>query len=168
MMLNPLAKKLNRNRPPDTQHHETAPSLEITRIQDEPEIPVSNTPATSSATVPAVRENHAAPGNLLGITEIFVPTTETVYADIVFVHGLTGKSYDTWYHAATRTHWPGQLLSKDIKDARLLAYGYDADVTSFWAPTSSNRLAQHAENLVAAIAGYREDTETVSHHSLKR
>lgn len=165
-MFNPFTSKRKRNQFPGTQQHEIALSLDITPVQGNTGIPVPNIPGTSPAIVPAVCESHADPTNPLGITEIFVPKSKWVYADIVFVHGLTGRSYDTWYHAETKTHWPSQLLSKDIECARLLAYGYDVDVTSFWTPTSSNRLAQHAENFVAALEGYREDTETVSHPCL--
>jgi hypothetical protein len=97
--------------------------------------------------------------NSLGITELH--DCESAQVDLVFVHGLTGKSYATWLHKATNTHWPSQLLHKDIDDIRILAFGYDADVASYWGGASENRIAEHAENLVGQLTGHREETDTV-------
>lgn len=51
--------------------------------------------------------------------------------DIVFVHGLIGNAYDTWLHKGTKVYWPSELLRQDIPDARILSFGYDADVVNF-------------------------------------
>lgn len=63
--------------------------------------------------------------------------------DIVFVHGLTGNAYKTWLHKDTRVHWPSELLWQDIPDARILSFGYDADIVNFWNPASNSRLSNH-------------------------
>lgn len=80
--------------------------------------------------------------------------------DIVFVHGLTGNAYNTWLHKDTRVHWPSQLLRQDIPDARILSYGYDADIVNFWNPASNSRLSSHAENMVGDLVRKRERTST--------
>lgn len=80
--------------------------------------------------------------------------------DIVFVHGLTGNAYSTWLHEDSGTHWPSRLLGQDIPDARILSYGYDADIVNLWNPVSNSRLSNHAENMVGDLARYRERTDT--------
>lgn len=77
------------------------------------------------------------------------------------VHGLTGSSSETWLHKPTDLHWPTDLLSKDIDDARILAFGYDADVVNFWNPVSQNRISNHAGNLLGDLSNLREETGSV-------
>ncbi|KAI9669728.1 MAG: hypothetical protein M1831_007424 [Alyxoria varia] len=83
--------------------------------------------------------------------------------DIVFVHGLTGNAYSTWYHKETKTHWPSQLLGKDISNSRILSFGYDADVLNILGgkgPASNSRLSNHAESLIGTLADERERSST--------
>ena len=84
--------------------------------------------------------------------------------DIVFVHGLTGNAYNTWLYKETGIHWPSEFLWQDLPDARILSFGYDADVVNIWsgAPASNNRLSNHAESLVGKLVRerIRSDTET--------
>lgn len=58
-------------------------------------------------------------------------------------------------------HWPTTLLSEDISDARILAFGYDADVVNFWNPASGNTIRNHAENMLGCLARQREETNSV-------
>ena len=81
--------------------------------------------------------------------------------DIVFIHGLTGSSYNTWCDPESGVHWPRDLLKTDIPEARIICWGYDADVTSFWGHASKNRLSEHAQNLLGDLARLREDTNSV-------
>ena len=48
-------------------------------------------------------------------------------------------------------HWPSQFVRIDISDARILAFGYDADVMEFWSQSSENRLGEHNKNLLGEI-----------------
>jgi hypothetical protein len=88
--------------------------------------------------------------------------TSDEITSIVFVHGLTGSTYGTWLNTQTGVHWPSALLAYDIGDARILTFDYDANVTHFWSPTSQNRINDHAENMLGALARLRERTDSVS------
>jgi hypothetical protein len=68
--------------------------------------------------------------------------------------------YGTWYHEAANTHWPRELLKEDIPDARILAFGYDADVTNWYKAASVNRIGNHAESLLGDVTRFRERTKT--------
>lgn len=59
-------------------------------------------------------------------------------------------------------YWPTTLLSRDIADARILSFGYDADIVNFWNSASQNRLGNHAENMLGALARRREQTNSAS------
>lgn len=73
---------------------------------------------------------------------------------IVFVHGLTGNREKTWTHR-NGTFFPGHLLSQDFPRARIMTFGYDADVVRFWTITSSNRLDDHGKSLAYALLDQR-------------
>lgn len=80
---------------------------------------------------------------------------------IVMVHGLTGSTGSTWLHKDSGVHWPTTILTQDLPDARILAFGYDADILNFWNPTSQNRIGNHAEALLGDLSHLRDKTETV-------
>lgn len=103
--------------------------------------------------------------NKLGCHVLYDPSTElAAVVDVVFVHGLTGTSFNTWCRPedgdVPAVHWPHDLLSKDIPDARIISFGYDADVAGIWNPASTNCAANHAENLLGGVTRLRERTET--------
>ena len=64
-----------------------------------------------------------------GIKVLHNPPSAVV--DIVFVHGLTGNAYTTWLHGRS-IHGPRDLFSEDLANARIMTFGYDADVVKFW------------------------------------
>lgn len=97
-------------------------------------------------------------GDNYGIIVLYNNLDATV--DIVFVHGLMGNAYNTWLHQSTNIHWPGQLLSQDLPDVRILSFGYDADIVHLWNPASTNRLSNHAQNMVGELVRQRERTDT--------
>jgi len=79
--------------------------------------------------------------------------------DIIFVHGLTGDSYNTWLEAESGIYWPVHLLSKDVPDARIMTFGYDADVTKFLGPVSQNNLCNHASALLKELAAVQSEDD---------
>ncbi|KAI8634401.1 hypothetical protein F5Y19DRAFT_210212 [Xylariaceae sp. FL1651] len=118
-------------------------------------------PATGPSATLELKEN-----GQLGLTILYEPPPGLAPAvDIVFVHGLTGNSYNTWCYSNELdgifdVHWPEHLLKVDIPDARILSFGYDADVVGLWNPASNNRVANHAENLLGDVTRLRERTNS--------
>jgi hypothetical protein len=90
-----------------------------------------------------------------------LPLCQLTLCSIVFVHGLTGNREETWTEKSAAQPWPGLLLPKDIPEARISTFGYDADVAKFLGTASQNRIRDHGRNLLADIADLRENSDTV-------
>ncbi len=95
----------------------------------------------------------------LGLQVISQPESPAV--DIVFIHGLTGSSYNTWL-SENNVYWPTELLLADIPDARIMTFGYDADVTKLLGPVSQNSVRDHAADLIGDLSATRNEDGTVS------
>ena len=67
------------------------------------------------------------------ITEVYSHPAAKV--DIILVHGLNGHPRQTWT-AKNNVFWPTDLLPKSVK-ARILVYGYNADVYTFGSSKSA-------------------------------
>ncbi|KAM0795973.1 hypothetical protein BDR22DRAFT_812731, partial [Usnea florida] len=80
---------------------------------------------------------------------------------IVFVHGLTGKRTKTWLADGAARPWPQELLAKKIPEARILTYGYDADVAHFLKPAGQNTVLEHATNLNGDLTDLRLQTDSL-------
>ncbi|KAF2431165.1 hypothetical protein EJ08DRAFT_696835 [Tothia fuscella] len=89
----------------------------------------------------------------LGIKVLYSPDEPSI--DVIFVHGLTGRQLSTWTAEGATAPWPKLLLSQDIPEARISAFGYDADVYKFLGQPGQNKIRQHATNLLAAVADMR-------------
>ena len=90
--------------------------------------------------------------------DIYMRTLNLQWLSIVFVHGLTGDRERTWTAAQASKCWPELLLTQDLPQARIIMYGYDADVVNFWNPASQNRIADHSQKLLTSLANLRERT----------
>ena len=98
------------------------------------------------------------------------------------MHGLFGHPRKTWTATAARVEktgaeraqdhpagqstehsahedgvfWPKTLLPAIVPDAKILTFGYDANVGGFFSSTSQNTIHQHAENLLSDLADLRD------------
>lgn len=97
-----------------------------------------------------------------GLRQLYQPADGLkAVADIVFIHGLTGRSEKTWLDKQSGVYWPIDLLATDVPNARILAFGYDADVVKLLGAVSQNNLQSHAEALLSDLAALRDETNTV-------
>ncbi|KAL9606062.1 MAG: hypothetical protein Q9179_000742 [Wetmoreana sp. 5 TL-2023] len=87
-----------------------------------------------------------------GLSELYCPP-------VVAVHGLNGDALATWTSDESKICWLNHatLLPKFLPKARVLTWGYNANVTSTQGrTTSSDRILQHAQTLVAQLTADRE------------
>jgi len=79
-------------------------------------------------------------------------------SSIVAVHGLNGHPLKTWTTHETERFWLGDsdLLPSNLKRSRILTYGYNASVAALLGKTSSDRILQHAQTLIAELVADRE------------
>lgn len=123
--------------------------------------PSSGVPAASSDLTSGSTSQHEHAG--YGIEAVYEPGNPSRgTVDIVFVHGLTGDRHNTWTHKDSGTFWPEDLLAKDISDARLFTFGYDADIVKIWGQSSQNMIGAHAANLNGDLVRRRERSDPVS------
>ena len=59
--------------------------------------------------------------------------------------------------------WPKDLLAKDLPNARILTFGYDADIIRGLNTAGSNTLRDHGKALAIDVAMRRTRTDSVSH-----
>ncbi|KAK3379401.1 hypothetical protein B0T24DRAFT_154684 [Lasiosphaeria ovina] len=85
---------------------------------------------------------------------------ENAAVDIVFVHGLTGDREKTWTARDATEPWPKALLPSELPTARILTFGYDANVADWRGVVSQSRVGNHAGNLLTSLASYREKDDT--------
>src|SRR4051812_27865539 len=90
-----------------------------------------------------------------------------MFNSIVVVHGLTGDALQSWTWTpqpgtgGTDVCWPRDLLHKTIEAARVITFGYDANIWQFLAVSSQNDVYQHGKSLITSLANLRDDTNTV-------
>lgn len=99
------------------------------------------------------------PTDSLGLNVLVARDNAVV--DILFLHGLTGRRDTTWTAERASEPWPKTLLSKDIVDARIITYGYDANVVHWARPAGQNTVREHARNLINDFTIVRRKTDSI-------
>ncbi|KAJ5663921.1 hypothetical protein N7507_004652 [Penicillium longicatenatum] len=94
---------------------------------------------------PSMEEAYSTRGPY-GLDVLYDPDFASV--DIVFVHGLTGNRESTWTDKQSKIFWPKQLLPRDLPNARIWTFGYDADIIGALKTASSNTLRDHGKSLM--------------------
>ncbi len=82
-----------------------------------------------------------------------------VRCSLVFVHGLCGHPLNTWKKA--EVVWPRDLLPTDAPHARIMTFGYAADVVNFFSVASHSSIFQHAQNLLQDLQRERRTPDEV-------
>ena len=77
---------------------------------------------------------------------------------ICLIHGLGGGRVSTWKKG--EVFWPYNLLARDISEARVISWGYNADISHFLSPMSTNSVRDHARSLSNALSLLRSSPET--------
>ena len=77
--------------------------------------------------------------------------------------GLTGNRETTW-SGNLESLWPRDILSADLPTARIMTFGYDADVVRAIDIASSNRIRDHAQTLARELARKRSIDGCVGYH----
>lgn len=70
---------------------------------------------------------------------------------------MTGNRETTWTHK-NGTFWPG-LLGEDITNARIMTFGYDADIVRLWDMAGGNNLRSHGKDLAFDLSNLRTNCE---------
>ncbi|KAI0896096.1 hypothetical protein F4806DRAFT_51141 [Annulohypoxylon nitens] len=73
--------------------------------------------------------------------------------DLVFVHGLRGSRVKTWSKGGV--FWPRDFLRDDFKKARIVSWGYDANIANAFSYASQESLFGHANTLLNDLARLR-------------
>jgi hypothetical protein len=60
--------------------------------------------------------------------------------------------------AASSIFWPKDLLLDDVKNLRIISFGYDADVSTFLSRTSDRSIFSVAQDLIVRLESLREST----------
>jgi hypothetical protein len=74
-------------------------------------------------------------------------------AALIFVHGLRGSRLKTW--SSGDVFWPRDLLKDDVKNIRIITWGYDASVANAFTYASKESIFGHADTLLSDLARLR-------------
>ncbi|OBT56710.1 hypothetical protein VE04_03328 [Pseudogymnoascus sp. 24MN13] len=89
----------------------------------------------------------------LGLTVLFKPDRISPSVDIVFVHGLRGRSMRTWsLDDDLKLFWPQKWLPDEpaIQTARISKFGYDSDYLA-GGPKKTSNVVDFAKDLLSAL-----------------
>jgi len=73
---------------------------------------------------------------------------------LVAVHGLGGDRTRTWQHPKTKAKWLHDFLPGDIKNARVMVYGYNSAVAF---SKSAAGVEEFARDLLERLSTVRQD-----------
>ena len=94
----------------------------------------------------------------MGVSQI----TASDCTSLVFVHGLGGHRYNTW--SKNGVFWPRDLLIRDVRNVRIITFGYDSDVVRLLGQVSRNQIHDHARTLIADLGRCRKKGYEVRCH----
>jgi hypothetical protein len=66
----------------------------------------------------------------------------------VAVHGLGGDAINSWTHQKSKAFWLRDFLPHQIPDARIMTFGYNADIAF---GQSTAEIVDHAKSLLASL-----------------
>jgi hypothetical protein len=70
------------------------------------------------------------------------------------VHGLGGDAINSWTHPISKAFWLKDFLPRQVSDARIMTFSYDADI-AFGRSTAD--ITDHAKSLLASLIDKREE-----------
>ena len=90
--------------------------------------------------------------------------SNSVLLSIVAVHGLGGDAINTWTHAKSNKFWLKDFLPRQIPDARIMTFGYNA-AAAFGQSTAE--VTDHAKSLLSSLVDKRDEPEVDTSRGLK-
>ncbi|KAE9379835.1 hypothetical protein N431DRAFT_476914 [Stipitochalara longipes BDJ] len=111
------------------------------------------TPLERNERAPPLPDPVLDTANGFGLHLVYEPSSSPSL-DIIFVHGLGGKSRRTWFKDRNpEFFWPGEWLphDPDIGKARIFSYGYDAGFGSSSVHNAKSSIQDFAEDLLFQI-----------------
>jgi len=80
----------------------------------------------------------------------------TCALSIVFVHGFGGHRKDTW--TSDGVYWPRDFLKPKLERARIISFGYDADISQFL-PQDDDSVSPCASELLTNLTNLRAECQ---------
>jgi len=75
---------------------------------------------------------------------------------VVAVTGLAGHAFGSWTSRKTHQMWLKDFLSKDVKNIRIMTYGYDSSLVR---PETNGRLIDYRRNFIQQLENSRSSVE---------